>query len=38
MKEIWREISEYEDYYLISNFGNIKSLDRYVKSGKKIKR
>lgn len=28
--EIWRDISEYEGYYQISNMGRIKSLDRSV--------
>lgn len=31
MKEIWRDIPEYEGYYQVSNLGNVKSLSRYVK-------
>ena len=30
MKEIWKDIKGYEGYYQISNFGRVKSLDRYV--------
>jgi len=30
MKEVWKDIIEYEGYYQISNLGNIKSLDRYT--------
>lgn len=30
MKEIWKDISNYEGLYQVSNLGNIKSLDRYV--------
>jgi hypothetical protein len=29
-QEIWRDIIGYEKYYQASNFGRIKSLDRYV--------
>ena len=29
-KEIWRDIIGYEDYYQVSNLGNVKSLDRTV--------
>ena len=37
MKEIWKDIEGYEKLYQISNFGNIKSLDRYIinKNGEK---
>lgn len=31
MDEIWKDIKGYEGYYQISNFGNIRSLDRWVK-------
>ena len=31
MKEIWKDIIGYECYYQIANYGNIKSLDRWVK-------
>lgn len=36
--EIWKDIPGYEDYYQVSNFGNVKSLDRYVvyKNGTKV--
>lgn len=30
MKEIWKDIKGYEGLYQISNFGNVKSLDRYI--------
>ena len=33
MKEIWRDIPNYEGYYKISSFGNIKSVSRIVKRG-----
>lgn len=42
MKEIWRDVPNFEGLYQISNYGNIKSLDKYVNSGiknnKKVKR
>ena len=31
--EIWKPIKNYEDLYMISNYGNIKSLDRTTKNG-----
>lgn len=31
-KEKWSPIKEYEDYYAISNFGNVKSVERKVKN------
>ena len=34
--EIWKPIEGYENLYEISNFGNVKSLARWVKRGKKI--
>lgn len=30
MKEIWKDIKDYEGLYQVSNLGNVKSLDRYV--------
>lgn len=30
MKEIWKDIEEYEGLYQISNLGRVKSLERYV--------
>ena len=30
MEEIWRDIQGYEGQYKVSNFGNVKSLDRVV--------
>ena len=30
MKEIWKDIKGYEGYYQVSNYGRVKSLDRYV--------
>lgn len=29
--EIWKDIPEYENYYQVSNFGRVKSLDRKIK-------
>ena len=31
MEEIWKNIKGFEGLYQISNFGNVKSLDRTVK-------
>lgn len=31
MTEMWRDISDYEDGYQISNLGNVRSKDRYIK-------
>ena len=31
MKEIWKDIKGFEGYYQISNYGNIKSLERKIK-------
>jgi hypothetical protein len=30
MKEIWKDISEYEGLYQVSNLGRVKSLGRYI--------
>jgi hypothetical protein len=30
-QEIWKDIPNYEGLYQVSNFGNVKSLERYVK-------
>ncbi|NDV63916.1 NUMOD4 domain-containing protein [Bacteroides sp. 224] len=30
MKEVWKDIPEYEGYYQVSNNGNVRSVDRYV--------
>lgn len=35
MKEIWKDIPEYEGVYQISNLGNIRSLDRTIKDKNK---
>jgi hypothetical protein len=32
MREIWRDIKEYEGLYQVSTYGNIRSLNRYKKS------
>lgn len=34
MSEIWKEIIGYEDYYQVSNYGNVRSVDRMVWSGR----
>ena len=34
IEEIWKDIDGFENTYQISNYGNIKSLDRYVKCNK----
>lgn len=33
MKEIWKSINDFEEYYQISNLGRIKSLDRLTRIG-----
>ena len=33
MKEIWKDVPNYEGLYQVSNLGNVKSLDKYVNSG-----
>ena len=35
MDEIWRDVVDYEGVYQVSNFGNVRSLDRYVKCSNK---
>ena len=30
MEEIWKSVKEYEDYYQISNFGNMRSIERTI--------
>lgn len=34
MKEIWKDIPEYEGLYQVSNLGNVKSLDHIKRNGK----
>lgn len=34
IEEIWKDIDGFENTYQVSNYGNIKSLDRYVKCNK----
>lgn len=33
MEEIWKDINGYEGLYQVSNLGNVRSVDRYVKNG-----
>lgn len=37
MKEVWKDIPEYEGVYQVSNLGRVKSLDRIIidKNGRK---
>ena len=37
MEEIWKDIKNYEGYYQISNYGNVRSLDRIDELGRLIK-
>lgn len=30
MQEVWKDIAGYEGLYQVSNFGNVRSIDRYV--------
>lgn len=32
MKEIWKDVKNYENLYQVSNYGRVKSLERYVKT------
>jgi len=34
MREIWKSVEGYERYYMVSNYGRVKSLSRKVKRGK----
>jgi len=36
--EQWKDIKDYEGYYQISNFGNVRSLDREVMNGGVLRR
>lgn len=36
MQEIWKPLINWEGIYEISNFGNIRSLDRYVNQGNRV--
>lgn len=38
MKEIWKDIPEYEGYYQVSNLGRVKNLKRFVKAKSKATR
>lgn len=33
--EIWKDIKDYEGYYQVSNYGNVKSLPRYSDNGRR---
>lgn len=37
MQEVWKPVKGYEGYYKVSNFGRVKSLDRYVKHSRNPK-
>lgn len=34
MKEIWKDIQDYEGFYQISNLGRVKALQRTIKRDK----
>ena len=36
IKEEWKSIKGYEGLYEVSNYGNVRSLDRYASNGRKI--
>lgn len=36
MKEIWKDVKDYEGFYQISNFGRVKSLERYDSNKHKL--
>lgn len=37
VEEIWKDIPNYEQIYQVSNLGNVRSLDRLSKSGRRLK-
>ena len=37
-EEIWRDVKGYEGLYLVSNYGKVKSVDRYVIARKGVKK
>ena len=37
MEEIWKEVKDFEGLYEVSNFGNVRSLDRISKDGRHLK-
>lgn len=37
MQEVWKDIKGYEGIYQVSNFGNVKSLDRADCTGRNLK-
>lgn len=37
MKEIWKDVIDYEGYYQVSNLGGFRSLERKSRSGKTLK-
>ena len=37
-KEIWKEIKGFENYYSVSSFGRVKSLDRYILQSNGVRR
>lgn len=37
MKEIWKDVVDYEGYYQVSNLGGFRSLERKSRSGKMLK-
>jgi len=37
MKEVWKDIKDYEGLYQVSSFGNVRSLDRIDCDGRKRK-
>ena len=34
MKEVWKDIPEFEGYYQVSNLGRVRSLDRIIRDGR----
>lgn len=36
-EEIWKPVKGYEGYYEVSNFGRVKSIERYVMQGKTLR-
>ena len=37
MKEIWKDVIDYEGYYQVSNLGNVKSLERKDTIGRRVR-
>lgn len=37
MEEVWKDIAGYEGLYQVSNYGNVRSVDRYTKTSNSVR-